>query len=777
MKKITLNTLFLLLLTTTVSAQNFTLSGIVKDSKKQPLPYTNVAIINADKSVQNGVATLEDGTFSIGNVKKGTYKLIVSFVGYKDYEKEIKVTTSIKLPTIILEEDAEMLQMVEIIGYKKLISNDKGKTTLTVEGSALTTMPSTTMIMSFVPGVKVLNDNIEVLGKGTPLIFINGREVKNQIQISSLQPAMIKSITVDRNPSAKYDAEYDSVIHIVTKSQASQNFQMQLVHGSGLGRKYSHSNGISINHKQGRFANYISFSFTDSKKDESSSSFLNTSFNGIRQNNSFYSHLSDDTKKPKFTFSSNIKLNPKNTLDIQYFYKKEKQKASVVGNEILEGLTNEKYDVHRSGEAVGEKHTVNINYSLKIDSLSSLDFYGDYTHKKSNNFENVLNKAVSSQNTYDLVNNSKYDVYGVRIEYNKTFANGINLDLGTRFSEIKSNVHSLIDQTHKTTIDNQSELKEQIFASYLTISKQFGKLSTEAGLRVERNKGIYNKNGTDVFDEPRVTTNVFPSFALNYDASEKVKLNFNYTNKIGRPAFSDLDPSTVYLSSFLYEQGNPTIKSTIRHNLSLGTTINDNLTMSVDYNIYKNAILHIFEKSLDNNNLLINKTTNLDKGASLGFNISYSKKIGKFNTNLSGIASFSFVEFPFMGKMRRNQKPMFEFSSSNTYMFSPKAVAFVVFQARNKYAYTNTVFTPTYQLVMGANFKVLKDKLELTIFGNNLLNKGYSNSTSEYGYVSSGQNLNLDTRMVGIKLKYNINSFKDLFKASTSDKEDLERIE
>lgn len=777
MKKITLNILFLLLLSVTVSAQNFTLSGVVKDAQQKPLPYTNVAVINTDKSMQNGVAAWEDGTFSIENVKQGTYKLIVSFVGYKDYEKEITVTASMQLPTIILEEDAEMLQTVEIIGYKKLISNDKGKTTLTVEGSMLTSMPSTTMIMSFVPGVKVVNDNIEVLGKGTPLIFINGREVKNQIQISSLQPAMIKSITVDRNPSAKYDAQYDSVIHIITKSQSSENLQIQFIHGSGLGRKYSHSNGLSVNHKQGKFTNYISYGFTNSTKDESTNSFLNTSFNGIEQNNSFYSRINDNTKKHRFTFSSNIKLNAKNTLDIQYFYNKEKQKASVTGYEELTGIYDNRHNTNGYGESIEQKNTLNLNYSLQIDSLSTFNIYGDYTHKKSYGTENVLNKAVDSENRYILDSNSEFDVYGVRAEYNKTFTNGLHLDLGTLFSKIKSRAHSLIDKTNQSTVDDKSKIEEQTFAGYITLSKQFKKLFTEIGVRVERNKGIYTKNGIAVFNEPRVSTKVFPSLALNYDVSDKIKLNFNYTNKIERPSFDDLDPSVSYLSSFLYEKGNPTLKPTIRHNLSFGTTINNSLTMSINYNIYKDAMVYLTEKYSQNSNLFINKATNLDKGASLGLNTSYSKSFGKFNTNISGIVSYSFAEFPFMGEMKRNKKPMFEFTSSNSYMFTPKAVAFLIFQARSKYAYTNTIFTPTYNLVMGANFKLLKNKLEMTIFGNNILNKGYANSTSEYGYVSSGQNLNLDNRVVGIKLKYNINNFKDIFKPSTSNQEDLERIE
>lgn len=777
MKKRIAQLFFLLFIATNLSAQVYTLSGIVKDSQQKAIPYANIALINMDSNIQNGVISGENGTFSIENIERGNYKIIVSFVGYKPYEHIINIDKSLQFPTIILDEDAEMLQTVEIIGYKKLISMDRGKTTLKVEGTMLTSMPSSTMLISFVPGVKVLNDKIEVIGKGVPLIFINGKEVRNQSQITNLQPEMIKSITVDRNPSAKYDARYNSVMHITTKQKKAKDVAIQLVHSSALNRNYNHSETVYINQSSGKFTNYISYKFKNMKNDEVVTSFNNILLNDNKQDNTYYARMKDDNNGHSLTLSSNIKLNAKNTIDIQYLYDDNKQKGDITGRELQVGRINKRYDVNRYGDSKDNKHNLNLNYSLHIDSLSTFDIYGDYAHIQSDNFEVVRNQSTNMQNNYNLDNQSNFNTYAFRAEYNKIFSNGLTLGLGTRYSEIKSNVHTLIKNTNQSDIENHSTRKEQTFASYVTLSKQFSKIYAEFGVRVENNKAFYTKNGLNIFSKSIKSTNILPSLSLNYKASAEVQINLNYTNKIVRPSFSDLDPSISYLSSYLYDQGNPNLNPTINHNISLGTTIKDNLNLSVAYDIGRNMILHRAELAPQNNNLLIHKPINLEQVSSLNFNASYALNFGKFQSNIAGVFSYSLAEYPFMGSNKINTKPMFELTASGVYLFSTRAFIFGAFQTKNRYTYINTEFTPTYNLMLGATFKLLKDKLEMTLFGNNLLNKGYSDAISEYGYVSSGQNVNPDKRMVGVTLKFNINGFKNIFKSSTSSHEDLKRIE
>ena len=57
-------------------------------------------------------------------------------------------------------------------------------------------------------------DAISVLGKGTPLIYINNRLVRNDNELERLSSTHIKKVTVITNPGPEYDASVSAVVLI-----------------------------------------------------------------------------------------------------------------------------------------------------------------------------------------------------------------------------------------------------------------------------------------------------------------------------------------------------------------------------------------------------------------------------------------------------------------------------------------------------------------------------------------------------------------------------------
>lgn len=86
MQKI-LSTLVLLIVSYHLHAQDFEVSGTVKDPKKQPLPGINVIV----KGSPRGTVTNAEGYFTI-MVTGGSHTLAYSFIGYKSLEQKIHVT-------------------------------------------------------------------------------------------------------------------------------------------------------------------------------------------------------------------------------------------------------------------------------------------------------------------------------------------------------------------------------------------------------------------------------------------------------------------------------------------------------------------------------------------------------------------------------------------------------------------------------------------------------------------------------------------------------------
>ena len=92
-----------------MSAQTYEVNGTVADSDGNPL--IGVTIIVKDTS--KGVTTDFDGNFTISNIAQGE-TLVFSYIGF--VTKEVTINNAQTL-NIVLEEDAESLEEVVVIGY------------------------------------------------------------------------------------------------------------------------------------------------------------------------------------------------------------------------------------------------------------------------------------------------------------------------------------------------------------------------------------------------------------------------------------------------------------------------------------------------------------------------------------------------------------------------------------------------------------------------------------------------------------------------------------
>src|SRR5271169_6328974 len=66
------------------------ISGTVRTSDSQPAAFVMVSI----KELNRSTSTADDGSYTISNIKPGSYTLVVSFVGTQSQEKQITVMIS-----------------------------------------------------------------------------------------------------------------------------------------------------------------------------------------------------------------------------------------------------------------------------------------------------------------------------------------------------------------------------------------------------------------------------------------------------------------------------------------------------------------------------------------------------------------------------------------------------------------------------------------------------------------------------------------------------------
>ncbi len=219
-------------------AQAQTVTGTVMDNKGANLPGISVVI----KGTSTGTVTAEDGTFTLNNVKAGA-KLVFSGAGFASQEVSATPGTAMN---IVLETTVANLNEVVVIGYGTARKKDLTGAVANVNSKDFNQGPVNNPVQQIagkVSGVVITqpsgdpNQNISIrlrgqtslTGNQAPLIVVDGVQLPDPNQISSISPADIVSYDVlkDASATAVYGARgANGVILIATKRGSAGRTQV-----------------------------------------------------------------------------------------------------------------------------------------------------------------------------------------------------------------------------------------------------------------------------------------------------------------------------------------------------------------------------------------------------------------------------------------------------------------------------------------------------------------------------------------------------------------------
>jgi hypothetical protein len=256
---------------------------------------------------------------------------------------------------------------------------------------------------------------------------------------------------------------------------------------------------------------------------------------------------------------------------------------------------------------------LNLNFKRLIDtSGTELTIDADYIkygNKTSQVFKNqILRDDKTLKSADDLLGElpSDIDIYTLKSDFTKPLKNGVKLETGLKLSQISTNnvadYQTKINNVSKPNYDlsNTFIYKENINAAYLNGSKEWKKLSMQAGLRLENTLSKGHQLGNiqkpdSVFN--RTYTNLFPTLYFGYklDTLEHHVVGLNYGRRINRPIFEDLNPFVSPLDKLTFYGGNPFLKPEFSDYIEFSHTYKGFLTTSLSYSDTKNMFAETIE--------------------------------------------------------------------------------------------------------------------------------------------------------------------------------------
>ncbi len=265
------------------SIQGYVLAG------EEPLAYANIAL----EGTPFGVASGEDGAFRLEGIPPGTYRLVISALGYLAWARQIEVGEgeALALGRIVLEPNILNLQEAVVTGtMKETYLKDSPVKVEVISGRYLQQQGAPTNLME---SVALINGAQEVVACGVcgtnsislnglpgayTAILMDGTPIYGNLAavygLSGIPRSIIERIEVIRGPSSTlYGSEaVAGVINIITKHPEEQPLLSADVMGTTNGESFGN---LTFAPRLGKWRAYtgIDYGYTNKYADKNEDGF------------------------------------------------------------------------------------------------------------------------------------------------------------------------------------------------------------------------------------------------------------------------------------------------------------------------------------------------------------------------------------------------------------------------------------------------------------------------------------------------------------------------
>lgn len=734
-----LSILFFLFTCNSLFAQ-FKISGIVLNEAKLPVEFAEVLIFRNDTVFYKNELTNEEGRFEI-ELEKNTYKIRIIQLSQELYTTDFTIENNYDFGIINVSIKTNQLDEIVLVERKRRIERKIDRLVFNVENTIGASGSDVVELLKITPGIKVQNDNITMIGKSGMKVLINDRlvllsgdELTNYLR--TISSDNIAKIEVISTPPAKYEASGNSgLINIVLKRNKKDSWNASF--GSTLRQRSYLSESI-----QGDFGYN-----KDKWNIATSLNYGNTAKTNTDKNKTFYENelwLNKSPRKIDYDF-----LNAKIAADYQisskwsagFQYLGSFSVMDINGKSLTSRIDNTSQNINSFIKSKSKANddsainSVNLHSEMFLDTIGKkinidLDYfkYGsdnkrDYDGAFLNNeAESISNSYFAGKNT----NNNTIKNYALKMDVELPLK-WTSLNFGGKLSSSKTN-NALAFYSNETGVpvldENQSNkfnYEEDIQALYFSANKKIGdKWATQFGLRMEatQTKG-YSFNLNQVNENNYIK--FFPTAYISYEINENKMVSLNFSKRINRPNYEQLNPFKLIESPFLTVEGNPFLQPSFTNNFELSYTYK-----KLDSKIFFSKTTNGFEQIG-----IVNPTTNITNFFVLnyfktnGFGISESYVLD-ISERWSSINTFNFGYSKTTSSIaitqQQNKGINTSISTSNDFLLNTKKTLLVNLNYYLDFpgTYGLSTYTSSSSLNLSLKYSILDQKLQFTLSGNDI---------------------------------------------------------
>lgn len=420
--------------------------SVVEQGSDTPIEQATVRLLNVkDSAMVRGVVSARNGSFTLKNVKKGSYLLHITFIGYDPLYQPLQITgkkNPVNVGKLELSDGAIELGEAVVIGkaLEVTVRNDtveyNADSYKVTEGSVLEDL------LKKMPGVEVDSEGkITVNGKEVKKVMVDGKEFFSddpKVASKNLPAKMIDKLQVldKKSDMAQMtgfdDGEEETVINLTVKPGMKQGWFGNAY--GGYGSKDRYEGNAMVN----RFVNNDQITFMGGANNTNNMGFsdlASTMFSGmgggggrrggfgagsgITSSGNAGLNFSKEFKPDKLTLGGNTR----------YSHSDNDARSKSDRQNILPGDSSSYDNSEAMSRTKSDNFGVDFRLEWKPDTMTQLIFRPSFSlsHSMNDNFSD----ATTLDNERDTVNTNKSSNYSE--------SNGYNLNASIDFSRKLNN--------------------------------------------------------------------------------------------------------------------------------------------------------------------------------------------------------------------------------------------------------------------------------------------------------------------------------------------------
>jgi outer membrane receptor protein involved in Fe transport len=535
-----------------------------------------------------GMLTKPNGDFNFVNLSlPDTFTVRVTAQGFAENSKIVGMDRSddnnvgMDVGNIKLASEADLLGSVTVVAQRPSLQMGIDRKVFNVDKSITSTGGTAVDVMKNIPSVTVDAEGNVQLRNSSPQIFVDGRPTILTLQ--QIAADDIERIELITNPSAKFDAASSGgIINVVLKK--NKKLGINGIASGGVGTPDILNGNLSLNVRQGKLNVFGSGNYNRSGGIARSESNRQNKSNGSITD--YFNQQSETDRLRRFQsirFGLDYFVDNRNTISFSQNFVKGRfsnyEEQAQQFRDIQQQLTRVGSRTS-DGNAQFKRSNSQLNYTHSFPK-KGMELSADVTYNKGSGFNRSLisnyyyNPDGSTAISPNFVRNSgenDNEQITVQTDFVNPISEDSKLEVGLRtFRQNNTNVYNAFSLNNSTEtklpLSTNVRYDESVHAAYITYSNKWKGVRYQAGLR-----GEYSEFDGELVDSAQkfgyilpvdvgnVFDGLFPSLYITKELAEGKELQVNFSRRIRRPDFWQLNPFIDINDPVNIRQGNPRLR-------------------------------------------------------------------------------------------------------------------------------------------------------------------------------------------------------------------------